>query len=173
MCISTLHLCWGAQAGLYFHYGIAKRPLGHKMFGVFSHHTECDNFTLFRGFDDIFYIPHSRHTEIAREDVEAIPELTIMASSKEGGIYAIKTENGRQIYMMGHAEYDRDTLKHEYERDVKAGKPIDLPKHCFPDDDPARQPVNNWRSSGHMIYANWVNCILYQTTPYDITAIGR
>ncbi|MCH4013045.1 MAG: homoserine O-succinyltransferase [Solobacterium sp.] len=170
---STLHLCWGAQAGLYFHYGIPKRPLDHKVFGVFPHHTERDNFILFRGFDDIFYIPHSRHTETAREDVEAVPELTIMASSKEAGIYAIKTENGRQIYLMGHAEYDRDTLKHEYERDVKAGKPIDLPKHYFPDDDPARPPINNWRSSGHMIYANWVNYILYQTTPYDITAIGR
>lgn len=170
---STLHLCWGAQAGLYYHYGIRKYRLDHKVFGVFPHHTERDNFILFRGFDDVFYIPHSRHTEIRREDVEAHPELTIMASSDEAGIYAIKTENGKQIFLMGHAEYDRDTLKNEYLRDVKAGRPIDVPKHYFPDDDPSETPIVNWRSSGHMIYANWVNYILYQTTPYDITAIGR
>lgn len=170
---STLHLCWGAQAGLYYHYGIRKYQLDHKLFGVFAHHVERPNFILFRGFDDVFYIPHSRHTEIRREEVEAVPELTIMASSEEAGIYAIKTDNGRQIFLMGHAEYDRDTLKNEYLRDVKAGRPIELPRHYFPKDDPTRTPIVNWRSCGHMIYANWVNYILYQTTPYDITAIGR
>jgi homoserine O-succinyltransferase len=170
---STLHLCWGAQAGLYYHYGIPKVDLPHKLFGVFPHHVERENFILFRGCDDVFMIPHSRHTSIRREDVEQVKELTIMASSEEAGIYAIKNDNGRQIFLMGHAEYDRDTLKNEYLRDVSAGRDIQLPKHYFPDDDPQRTPPVTWRSSGHLIYANWVNYFLYQSTPYDITAVGK
>jgi homoserine O-succinyltransferase len=170
---STLHLCWGAQAALYYHYGIPKRWLDEKLFGVFPHRVERQNYILFRGVDDEFYIPHSRHTTVRREDIEAVPELTIMASSPEAGVYAVKTEEGRQIFLMGHAEYDRDTLKNEYLRDRKAGKPISVPKNYFPDDDPSKTPVVRWRASGNLIYANWVNYFLYQTAPYDIRQIGR
>ena len=170
---STLYVCWGAQAGLYYHYGINKVQLDHKLFGVFPHHVERENYILFRGFDDEFYIPHSRHTAVRREDIEAIPELTIMASSDEAGVYAIKTDNGREIYLMGHAEYDRDTLKKEYDRDVSQGKPIDVPINYYPNDDPSKPPLMRWRSSGQMLYGNWVNYFLYQTTPYDLADIKQ
>ncbi|MDD5921808.1 MAG: homoserine O-succinyltransferase [Eubacteriales bacterium] len=168
---STLHICWGAQAALYYHYGIPKRTLPQKLFGVYKHHVERSNYILFRGFNDEFYIPHSRHTTVLREDIEAVPELTIMASSPEAGVYAVKTDNGRQIFLMGHAEYDRDTLKNEYLRDLKAGKNIQLPHNYFPDDDPSKEPKVTWRSSGHQLYANWVNYFLYQTTPYNLREI--
>ena len=168
---STLYVCWGAQAGLYHHYGIRKVQLDKKLFGVFPHHVERQNYILFRGMDDEFYIPHSRHTTILREDVDAVPELTVMASSDEAGIYAIKTDNGREIYLFGHAEYDWDTLKKEYDRDASQGKPIEIPKNYYPDDDPTQPPVVRWRSCGHLIYSNWINYFLYQTTPYDITHI--
>ena len=133
---STLHICWGAQAGLYYHYGIPKRQLPEKLFGVFRHTVEDPNFILFRGFDDEFWVPHSRHTTVLREDIEAIPELKILASSPEAGVYAVKTDQGRQIFLMGHAEYDRDTLRNEYIRDLTAGADIRVPKNYFPGDDP-------------------------------------
>ncbi len=164
---STLYICWGAQAGLYYHYGVPKVPLKEKLFGVFPHKLEAPYFVLFRGFDDSFLVPHSRHTTILREDVEKVPELKILAASEEAGIYAIKTENYRQVYLMGHAEYDRDTLKKEYERDVKAGAEIHVPENYFPDDDPSREPPVTWRSCAHLLYSNWLNYCVYQTVPYD------
>lgn len=170
---STLHICWGAQAGLYYHYGIPKRPLPEKLFGVFCHTVEMPNFMLFRGFDDTFLVPHSRHTTIARKDVEKVDALKILSSSEEAGIYAIKTDEGRQIFLMGHAEYDRDTLKQEYLRDKAQGKPIRMPKHYFPDDDDTKTPLVTWRSCAHLLYANWLNYFVYQTAPYDIRDIQR
>ncbi len=168
---STLHICWGAQAGLYYHYGIPKRPLPEKLFGVFRHTVEEPNFMLFRGFDDQFWVPHSRNTTVDRSDVEAVPALKILASSPEAGIYAIKTDKGRQIFIMGHSEYDRDTLKKEYLRDVEAGVDIQLPKNYFPHDDPAQSPPVTWRSCANLLYANWLNYFVYQTAPYDIREI--
>lgn len=170
---STLHICWGAQAGLYYHYGIPKRQLDKKLFGVFRHQAEEPNFILFRGFDDSFWVPHSRNTTVAREDIEAVPELKILASSQEAGVYAVKTDGGRQVFLMGHAEYDRDTLKKEYLRDLAAGVDIQLPRHYFPGNDPEQEPVMNWRSSAHLLYGNWLNYCVYQTTPYRIQDIRR
>lgn len=168
---STLHICWGAQAGLYHHYGIPKRPLPQKLFGVFEHTVEDPNFILFRGFDDRFQVPHSRHTTVDRADIEAVPELKVLAASPEAGVYAVKTDGGRQIFLMGHAEYDRDTLKKEYLRDVAAGADIQLPKYYFPNDDPAQTPVVTWRSCANLLYSNWLNYNVYQTAPYDIRDI--
>ena len=168
---STLHICWGAQAGLYYHYGVPKRQLDRKLFGVFRHTLEDPNFILFRGFDDTFWVPHSRNTTVDREDIQAVPELKILSSSPEAGVYAVKTAQGRQVFLMGHAEYDRDTLKKEYLRDVAAGVDIQLPRHYFPQDDPAREPLVRWRSCAHLLYGNWLNYCVYQTTPYDITQI--
>ncbi|MBU5626639.1 homoserine O-succinyltransferase [Oscillibacter sp. MSJ-2] len=170
---STLHICWGAQAGLYYHYGIPKIPLPQKLFGVFLHTVEDPNFILFRGFDDQFWVPHSRNTTVLREDVEQVPALKVLASSAEAGIYALKTDQGRQIFVMGHSEYDRDTLNREYLRDVAAGVPIQLPRHYFPQDDPARTPVVNWRSCANLLYSNWLNYFVYQTTPYDLSAMQQ
>lgn len=168
---STLHICWGAQAGLYYHYGIPKIPLPQKLFGVFLHTVEDPNFILFRGFDDQFWVPHSRNTTVRREDVEQVPQLKVLAASPEAGIYAIKTDQGRQIFIMGHSEYDRDTLKREYLRDVAAGVPIQLPRHYFPGDDPSQPPVVNWRSCANLLYSNWLNYFVYQTTPYDLNTL--
>ena len=168
---STLHICWGAQAALYHHYGIPKRILPRKLFGVFRHTVEDPNFILFRGFDDSFFVPHSRYTTVDRADVEKIPELKILAASPEAGIYALKTPQGRQVYLMGHAEYDRDTLKQEYLRDRAAGLDTRIPEHYFPDDDPARMPHVTWRSCAHLLYANWLNYCVYQSVPYDIRQI--
>ena len=170
---STLHICWGAQAGLYYHYGIPKRQLPEKLFGVFRHTVEDPNFILFRGFDDEFWVPHSRHTTVLREDIEAIPELKILASSPEAGVYAVKTDQGRQIFLMGHAEYDRDTLRNEYIRDLTAGADIRVPKNYFPGDDPSRKPAVTWRSCAHLLYSNWLNYFVYQTSPYNIRDIER
>ncbi|MBQ7247862.1 MAG: homoserine O-succinyltransferase [Lachnospiraceae bacterium] len=165
---STFHVCWGAQAALYYHYGIAKRPLPAKMFGVFPHTVEYRRSILFRGFDDVFYVPHSRHTTVDRADIEAMPDLRILSSSEEAGVYAVFTKEGRQIFITGHSEYDPDTLKQEYERDVAAGKPISIPRNYFPCDDPSREPVVRWRGHAHLLYANWLNYFVYQTTPYDL-----
>ena len=170
---STLHICWGAQAGLYYHYGIPKRILDQKLFGVFQHTVEDPNFILFRGFDDKFWVPHSRNTTVDRADIEAVPELKILAASPEAGVYAVKTDQCRQVFLMGHAEYDRDTLKKEYLRDVEAGVDIQLPRHYFPQDDPAQEPIVSWRSCAHLLYANWLNYCVYQTAPYDIREISR
>ena len=168
---STLHICWGAQAGLYYHFGIPKHTLPQKLFGVFQHTLEDPNFILFRGFDDQFWVPHSRNTTVLREDIEAVPELKILSSSPEAGVYAVKTDQGRQVFLMGHAEYDRDTLKKEYLRDMAAGVDIRIPRHYFPEDDPSREPLVRWRSCAHLLYANWLNYCVYQTTPYDIGGI--
>ncbi len=168
---STLHICWGAQAGLYYHYGIPKVTLDQKLFGVFRHQVEEKNFILFRGFDDSFLVPHSRNTTTRREDIEAVPELKILAASPEAGVYAVKTDHCHQVFVMGHAEYDRDTLKNEYLRDVAAGKNIQLPANYFPNDDITQEPIVSWRSCAHLLYGNWLNYCVYQTVPYDITQI--
>ncbi len=170
---STLHICWGAQAGLYYHYGIPKHELPEKLFGIFQHTVEDPNFILFRGFDDKFWVPHSRNTTVRREDIEAVPGLKVLASSPEAGVYAVKTDQCRQVFLMGHAEYDPDTLKKEYLRDVEAGVPIHVPENYFPDDDPTREPVVNWRSCAHLLYSNWLNYCVYQTAPYDIREIRK
>lgn len=168
---STLHICWGAQAGLYYHYGIPKVAMEKKLSGIYRHTLESRNTMLFRGFDDTFSVPHSRYTTIEREAVEKIPGLRIMASSKSAGIYAVADEKGRQIFLLGHAEYDADTLKKEYLRDVKAGINPHVPENYFPEDNPEMEPVTSWRSSAHLLYGNWINYYVYQGTPYDITRI--
>ena len=168
---STLHICWGAQAGLYYHYGIDKQPLPKKMFGVFPHKVEYKRSILFRGFDDTFMVPHSRHTTVRREEIEAVPELRILSSSDEAGVYAVFTRQGRQIFIMGHSEYDPDTLKNEYVRDVKANKPIEVPKNYFPNDDPTQPPLVRWRSSANLLFSNWLNYFVYQTTPFDLNTL--
>lgn len=170
---STLHICWGAQAALYYHYGVPKVPLPEKMFGVFAHRVEHKNSMLLRGFDDVFMVPHSRHTTVLREDVEKHPELTILASSDEAGVYAIKTDMGRQVFITGHSEYDADTLRREYERDRAAGLPIDVPRHYFPDDDPSRDPIVSWRSCANLMYSNWLNYYVYQETPFDLARMAE
>ena len=169
---STFHICWGAQAALYYHYGIKKYKLDKKLFGVFKHKADYKRAILLRGFDDEFYVPHSRHTTVKREDVEKIPELKILASSDEAGLYAVMTPQGRQIFITGHSEYDGDTLMHEYLIDVTLGRDIDVPKNYFPDDDPTKEPIVNWRSHANLLYSNWLNYFVYQTTPYDITKIS-
>ena len=165
---STFHICWGAQAGLYYHFGIGKYQLDRKMFGIFPHTADHKKSILFRGFDDVFMVPHSRHTGVDRAEIEAVPELKILASSPEAGVFAVKTQEGRQIFITGHPEYDADTLKKEYDRDVAAGKPIDLPKNYFPDNDPTREPPATWRSSANLLYSNWLNYFVYQATPFDL-----
>ena len=168
---STLHICWGAQAGLYYHYGIRKQLLPEKLFGVFHHTVEDPNYILFRGFDDKFWVPHSRNTTVAREDIEAVEGLKVLSASPEAGVYAVKSPEGKQVFLMGHAEYDPDTLKKEYLRDVAAGVDIQLPANYFPDDDPSQPPIVRWRSCAHLLYGNWLNYCVYQTTPYDIGEI--
>lgn len=168
---STFHICWGAQAALYYHYGIKKYPLEKKLFGVFSHKVERKTSMLFRGFDDEFFVPHSRHTEVRREDIEKVPDLRILSSSPEAGIYAVSTDNGKQFFITGHSEYDADTLKKEYLRDKEAKLPIEIPKNYFPNDDDTKEPVCLWRSGANLIYSNWLNYYVYQTTPYDINSI--
>ena len=168
---STLHICWGAQAGLYYHYGIPKKQLSQKLFGVFEHTLEDKNFILFRGFDDTFVVPHSRHTTCLREDIEAVPQLKILASSEEAGVFVCASERGRQIFVTGHSEYDADTLKREYFRDKDAGLPIEIPKNYFPEDDDTKEPVVRWRSCANLLYSNWMNYFVYQSTPYNIEEI--
>ncbi len=168
---STLHICWGAQAGLYYHYGIEKQQLPEKLFGVFEHQLDHKKSILFRGFDDTFLVPHSRHTTVAREDIEAVPELKILASSEEAGVFVVSTERGRQIFVTGHSEYDGDTLKKEYERDVAKGLEIAVPKNYFPNNDSTATPVVRWRSCANLFYSNWLNYFVYQTTPYDLSEI--
>ena len=165
---STFHICWGAQAGLYYHFGIDKYPLKEKMFGVFPHKVERRSSMLFRGADDIFMVPHSRHTEVKREDIEKIPELRILATSEEAGIYAVATDSGKQIFITGHSEYDPETLKKEYMRDKNLGLEIKVPKNYFPNDDDTSDPLVTWRSHANLIYSNWLNYYVYQVTPYEI-----
>ena len=168
---STFHICWGAQAGLYYHYGIQKHQLDKKLFGVFEHTVDRKSSMLFRGFDDTFMVPHSRHTTVLKEDIEKVPELKILATSKEAGVYAVATDRGRQIFITGHSEYDADTLEKEYLRDKNAGLPIEMPVNYYPDNDDTKEPKVTWRSSANLQYSNWLNYFVYQTTPYDITTI--
>lgn len=168
---STFHICWGAQAGLYYHFGIPKYPLEEKLFGIFEHHVDRRSSILFRGFDDSFYVPHSRHTTVRMEDLRAEPRLKILASSPVAGLYAAATENGKQIFITGHSEYDADTLKKEYLRDRAAGLPIRMPYNYFPDDDDTKPPIVRWRSHANLLYANWLNYMVYQSTPYELDTI--
>ena len=170
---STFHICWGAQAGLYYHYGIPKYPLEKKLFGVFEHEADYKRAILLRGFDDVFWAPHSRHTTITREDVQKVPGLKILASSKEAGVYAVMSKGGRQIFVTGHSEYDPETLNNEYLRDKNQGLEIDVPQNYFPDDDDTKPPIVRWRSHANLLFSNWLNYFVYQTTPYDIMTIGN
>jgi homoserine O-succinyltransferase/O-acetyltransferase len=165
---ALLYICWGAQAALYHQYGIPKYPLPAKQFGVFPHNVLDKNARLLRGFDDVFYAPHSRHTEIRRADIDKIPALKILAESDEAGVYIVGTHDGRQIFVTGHSEYDPLTLKREYDRDVAAGLPISVPVNYYPGNDPSRAPVVSWRGHAHLLFANWINYYVYQETPYDI-----
>lgn len=168
---STFHICWGAQAALYFHYGIEKHLLPEKLSGVYSHRVVHKNPMLLRGFDDEFFVPHSRHTTVDIEDVKKHPEIKILAVSDKAGLYAAATDEGRQIFITGHSEYDKNTLSDEYFRDKAAGMNPHIPENYFPDDDVTREPVVKWRSHANLIYSNWLNYFVYQNTPYDITAI--
>ena len=170
---STFHICWGAQAGLYYHYGIKKYPLNEKLFGVFEHTKDYPRAILLRGFDDIFWAPHSRHTTVLREDIEAVPGLKILASSEKAGVYAVMSKNGRQIFVTGHSEYDPDTLEKEYLRDKNLGLPIRVPENYYPNDDDTKAPLVRWRGHGNLLFSNWLNYFVYQATPYDISSIGN
>ena len=170
---STLHICWGAQAGLYYHYGIKKYPLPEKLFGVFPHKVDYKRSILFRGFDDVFMIPHSRHTTVNAEDIAAVPELKILSTSEEAGVYAVMNKKGRNIFVTGHIEYDADTLKGEYIRDLTQGKPIKIPKNYFPGDNPKKAPIVSWRAHANLLFSNWLNYFVYQTTPYDIKSVSK
>ncbi|MGI5902341.1 MAG: homoserine O-acetyltransferase MetA [Desulfitobacteriia bacterium] len=169
---STMHVCWGAQAGLYYHYGIKKYPLEQKMFGIFSHKIVSNNNSFLRGFDEVFYAPHSRHTEVRAEDIKKHPQLDILAVSEEAGVYLVARRDGRQLFITGHPEYDALTLKLEYERDLSRGLPISLPKNYFPNDDPQKTPPITWRGHANLLFLNWLNYYVYQETPYDWNKIG-
>ena len=168
---STLHICWGAQAGLYYHYGIPKRSLSAKLFGVFEHKVLKPNSPLFRGFDDVFFAPNSRYTEVWEEDIRAVPQLELMATGEKSGVFAVKSTDSRHFFVLGHPEYDPDTLAREYFRDVDKGLDIAVPANYFPDDNPANAPLVRWRSAGQLLYTNWLNYYVYQTTPYDLRNI--
>ena len=170
---STLHICWGAQAGLYYHYGIQKKKMDQKLFGVFQHKADYKRSILLRGFDDTFWVPHSRHTTVLREDIEKIPGLKIIASSEKAGVYAVMSKEGRQIFVTGHSEYDPETLKTEYLRDKNLGLSISVPENYFPNDDENAEPLVRWRGHANLLFSNWLNYFVYQTTPYDIMDIGQ
>ena len=165
---STLHICWGAQAALNYHYGVPKYPLAEKCFGVFAHEAARQYVRLLRGFDDVFYCPHSRHTTLNRQDILACDKLDLVAESPEAGVAIVRAMNGRQVFITGHFEYDPLTLKSEYDRDVAAGKPIHVPLNYYPDDDPSKTPFVRWRSTANLFFANWLNYYVYQETPYDL-----
>ncbi len=169
---STLHICWGAQAGIYYHYGVPKHELSKKMSGVFEHRQIKLTSPLLRGFDDTFWAPHSRYTEVRIGDIEAHPDLEVLAISDEAGVYAAKSTDSRNFFVFGHPEYDRATLGGEYERDVKKGLDIAVPRHYFPGDDPNNMPKSNWRAHAQLLYTNWLNYYVYQTTPYDVRRVG-
>ena len=167
---STFHICWGAQAALYHHYGIPKYPLSEKCFGIFPHRVEHAALfdPLVRGFDDVFYVPHSRHSEVRAEDIKKVPALNIIAQSPQVGVYLVTAMGGRQVFVTGHSEYDADTLKQEYDRDISQGLGIDVPFNYFEDDDPTKAPVVTWRSHANLLYFNWLNYYVYQGTPFDV-----
>lgn len=171
---SSFHICWGAQAGLYYHYGIPKYILPKKISGVYKHHLCVEHEKLFRGFDDEFYVPHSRNTEEHKEDILKVPELTILAEAEdEAGVYAIANLEQRQFFITGHAEYDPLTLKQEYDRDVKAGLDPEIPRNYYPKDDPTQRPIVRWRSVAHLLFANWLNYYVYQETPYELDTLYK
>lgn len=169
---STLHICWGAQAALYYHYGIEKHPLSKKMFGIFEHDVLDMKNPLVRGFDQRFNAPHSRHTAVCREDIEKNGELTLLCHSDEAGVYACVSNDGREVFVMGHCEYDAETLAMEYFRDIDKGLEIEMPKNYFPNNNPENTPINTWRAHGSLLFSNWLNYYVYQTTPYDLQDIG-
>lgn len=170
---STMYICWAAQAGLYYHYGIPKYPLENKMFGIFEHHvTEgFSHLPIFRGFDDVFYVPHSRHTEVRREDIDKCKELQVVSESDESGVHIVMARGGREIFVTGHSEYSPYTLDGEYRRDLGKGLPIDMPKNYYRNDDPEQGPLVRWRSTANLLFCNWLNYYVYQETPYDINQI--
>lgn len=170
---STMHICWGAQAGLYYHYGIHKYPLEQKMFGIFQHRLLLTNHPITRGFDELFYAPHSRHTTIRREEIEKISELEILASSDIAGVYMVGRKDGRQFFITGHSEYDRETLANEYFRDMEKGQAINVPENYFPNNDPHLSPVYTWRSHANLLFCNWLNYYVYQSTPYNLDALDK
>ena len=165
---STYHICWGAQAGLYYHYGIPKYLLEKKLFGVFPHHVTEKYVKLFRGFDDVFYVPQSRHTEVKKEDIEKVKDLVILSESEEAGVYVAASRDGRQIFVTGHSEYDPLSLYSEYIRDVDKGMEMALPKNYFRNDDPKKEPVVTWRGHANLLYGNWLNYYVYQETPFNL-----
>jgi homoserine O-succinyltransferase len=164
---STLHICWGAQAGLYYHYGVPKYKLDKKIFGVFKHGIEKENVKLLRGFDDQYFAPHSRYTEIRKEDIKNASRLEILSNSNAAGVYIVASKDGRQIFVTGHSEYDANTLKEEYLRDINKGIDIDLPYNYFLDDNPKREPIVSWRGHANLLFANWLNYYVYQETPFN------
>lgn len=168
---STLYICWAAQAGLYYHYGIPKYPLSKKMFGVFRQHTLCPHLPIFRGFDDVFYMPHSRHTEVHKEDILANPELTLIAESPENGVSMVMARGGREFFITGHMEYAFNTLDNEYKRDKGIRDDVDMPVNYYRDNNPANEPLVTWRAHANLLYHNWINYYIYQETPYDISQI--
>lgn len=170
---STLHICWGAQAGLYHHFGIKKRMLPKKLFGVFPHKADYARSMLLRGFDDTFYVPHSRYTYVDRADIENTKGLKILASSPKAGVHIVSTEGGRQFFIMGHAEYDALTLDSEYRRDINSGVEIEIPENYYPDNDPSKAPLVTWRAHGNLLYTNWLNYFVYQSTPYDLKTLKK
>ena len=170
---STFHICWGAQAALYHHYGIPKYPLPQKMFGVFEHRTLEPKHPLVRGFDELFFAPHSRHTTVRNEDILSCTQLTLLASSEEAGAYLIASESGRQFFVTGHSEYDRETLAGEYFRDVNKNLPIEIPRHYFQNDDPKQEILYRWRGHASLLFSNWLNYFVYQTTPYDLSSLSH
>ncbi len=170
---STFHICWGAQAGLYHRYGIPKYDLPRKMFGIFEHRNLARTESLLRGFDDIFFAPHSRHTEIRRVDVEKVSGLNILAESDEAGLYLLGTKDGRHLYATGHSEYDPLTLKSEYDRDINKGLPIHVPRNYYPNDNPMQSPIVRWRGHSNLLFSNWLNYYVYQVTPYDVSQIPK
>jgi homoserine O-succinyltransferase len=170
---STFHICWASQAGLYHHFGVPKYTLDKKLFGVFSHKINKKNVNLLRGFDDTFYVPHSRHTQFYKNDIKKIPELVILAESKEAGPYIVATKGGRQIFVTGHSEYDALSLRDEYIRDTSNGIAIDIPKNYFPNDDTSKTPPSTWRSHANLLFQNWLNYYVYQETPYDLNVLSN
>ncbi|MBQ5755126.1 MAG: homoserine O-succinyltransferase [Oscillospiraceae bacterium] len=168
---STLHVCWGAQAALYYHYGVEKELLPEKMFGVFEHRVTRPANPLVRGFDEVFYAPHSRHTGVCRADIDACSDIRILAESDEAGVFLMSTENGRQIFVTGHPEYDKYTLDSEYRRDIAKGMDMHVPFNYYPNDDPDKEPLFRWRAQAHLLYSNWLNYYVYQNTPYDLAKL--
>lgn len=170
---STMHICWASQAGLYYHYGVRKINLEKKCFGVFPHTVNNPHVKLLRGFDEVFQVPHSRHTDVSREDIERVPELEILAESEAAGIYLVASRDGKQIFVTGHSEYDPCSLKWEYDRDVAKGLDIDLPVNYYPNDDPSKTPASSWRAHANLLFSNWLNYYVYQETPYDIDQLAE